>query len=191
MKKLLTLITPVLVIFGSTSGLAQDEACDFTCLAGIARQYMAEVYRDNPSIQAARATANDVVIREFSNLPWGNRVSFTENNVVMMIGEVFWGAARGDYTELLVLADENTGNVIWFGITEEHEQAAYHAMRLKIEGSKITEVETYLGREGRPDFFAPTTDYAVNSIFSETVPRNQRSNRQGMMELVNSYLETK
>jgi len=191
MKKLLTLITPVLVIFGSTSGLAQDEACDSTCLAGIARQYMAEVYRDNPSIQAARATANDVVIREFSNLPWGNRVSFTENNVVMMIGEGFWGAARGDYTELLVLADEKTGNVIWFGITEEHEQAAYHAMRLKIEVSKITEVETYLGREGTPDFFAPTTDYAVNSIFSETVPRNQRSNRQGMMELVNSYLETK
>ncbi len=191
MKKLLTLITPVLVIFGSISGLAQDEACDSTCLAGIARQYMAEVYRDNPSIQAARATANDVVIREFSSLPWGDRVSFTENNVAMMIGEGFWGAARGDYTELLVLADENTGNVIWFGITEEHEQAAYHAMRLKIEGSKITEVETYLGREGTPDFFAPTTDYAVNSIFSETVPRNQRSNRQGMMELVNSYLETK
>ncbi len=191
MKKLLTLITPVLVIFGSISGLAQDEACDSTCLAGIARQYMAEVYRDNPSIQAARATANDVVIREFSSLPWGDRVSFTENNVAMMIGEGFWGAARGDYTELLVLADENTGNVVWFGITEEHEQAAYHAMRLKIEGSKITEVETYLGREGTPDFFAPTTDYAVNSIFSETVPRNQRSNRQGMMELVNSYLETK
>ncbi len=191
MKKLLTLITPVLVIFGSISGLAQDEACDSPCLAGIARQYMAEVYRDNPSIQAARATANDVVIREFSSLPWGDRVSFTENNVAMMIGEGFWGAARGDYTELLVLADENTGNVIWFGITEEHEQAAYHAMRLKIEGSKITEVETYLGREGTPDFFAPTTDYAVNSIFSETVPRNQRSNRQGMIKLVNSYLETK
>lgn len=191
MKKLLTLITPVLVIFGSISGLAQDEACDSTCLAGIARQYMAEVYRDNPSIQAARATANDVVIREFSSLPWGDRVRFTENNVAMMIGEGFWGAARGDYTELLVLTDENTGNVVWFGITEEHEQAAYHAMRLKIEGSKITEVETYLGREGTPDFFAPTTDYAVNSIFSETVPRNQRSNRQGMMELVNSYLETK
>ncbi len=191
MKKLLTLITPVLVIFGSISGLAQDEACNSTCLAGIARQYMAEVYRDNPSIQAARATANDVVIREFSSLPWGDRVSFTENNVAMMIGEGFWGAARGDYTELLVLADENTGNVIWFGITEEHEQAAYHAMRLKIEGSKITEVETYLGREGTPDFFAPTTDYAVNSIFSETIPRNQRSNRQAMMELVNSYLETK
>jgi hypothetical protein len=191
MKKLLTLITPVLVIFGSISGLAQDEACNSTCLAGIARQYMAEVYRDNPSIQAARATANDVVIREFSSLPWGDRVRFTENNVAMMIGEGFWGAARGDYTELLVLADENTGNVVWFGITEEHEQAAYHAMRLKIEGSKITEVETYLGREGTPDFFAPTTDYAVNSIFSETVPRNQRSNRQGMMELVNSYLETK
>ncbi len=191
MKKILTLIAPVLIIFGSISGLAQDEACDSTCLAGMARQYMAEVYRDNPSIQAARATANDVVIREFSSLPWGDRVSFTENNVAMMIGEGFWGAARGDYTELLVLADENTGNVVWFGITEEHEQAAYHAMRLKIEGSKITEVETYLGREGTPDFFAPTTDYAVNSIFSETIPRNQRSNRQAMMELVNSYLETK
>jgi len=191
MKKLLTLIISVFVLFGCITGLAQDEACDSTCLVDIARQYMAEVYRENPSIQAARATANDVVLREFGSLPWEAQVSFTENNVAMMIGEGFWGAARGVYTELLVLADETTGNVVWYGITEEHEQAAYHGMRLKIEGAKITEVETYLGREGTPDFFASTTDYAVNSIFSETLPRNQRSNRQGMMEIANGYLETK
>ncbi len=90
-----------------------------------------------------------------------------------------------------MLTDENTGNVVWFGITEEHEQAAYHAMRLKIGGIKDYRSGNLFRPRGTPDFFAPTTDYAVNSIFSETVPRNQRSNRQGMMELVNSYLETK
>ena len=178
-------------LLGSTQTFAQTSECDESCLADIARQYMAEVYRENPSIKAARQTANDVVIRDYSALPWGDQVRFTENNVAMMIGEGFWGAARGGMEELLVLADETTGNVLWYGITEEHEQAAYHGMRLKVVDSRITEVETYFGREGTPDLFAGTENYSLDSIFTETLPEDQRRTRQRMTVIANGYLETK
>lgn len=178
-------------LLGSTQTIAQNRECDESCLSDIARQYMAEVYRENPSIEAARQTANDVVIRDYSALPWGEQVRFTENNVAMMIGEGFWGAARGDMEELLVLADEATGNVLWYGITEEHEQAAYHGMRLKVVDRRITEVETYFGREGTPDLFAGTENYSLDSIFTEALPEDQRRTRQRMTVIANGYLETK
>ena len=170
---------------------AQAPACDANCLTDIARRYMAEVYRDNPSIEAARQTANDVVRRDFSALPWAPRVRFTENNVAMMIGEGFWGAARGGVQELLVLPDAATGNVIWFGITEEHEQPAYQGMRLKVEDGRISEVETYFGREGTPDLFAPTADYRLSPVFSQELPTDQRRERDRMIAIANGYLATK
>jgi len=173
------------------SASAQENTCDADCMTGLARQYMAEVYKDNPSIDAARQTANDVVRRDFSALPWGDAVRFTENNVAMMIGEGFWGAARGKMTELLVLADESSGNVIWYGITEEHEQAAYQGMRLKVVDGKITDVETYFGREGTPDLFAATNGYNLNPMFSQSLPASQRRERNRMIAIANGYLESK
>lgn len=170
---------------------AQDVACNADCMATLARNYLAEVYKPNPTIAAARQYANDVVPRDFSALPWGREVRFTENNVAMMIGEGFWGAARGDMRELLVLADETTGNVLWYGITEEHEQAAYHGMRLKVEGGMITEVETYFGREGTPDLFAPVADYRLDPVFGETLPRGERRNRNRMIAIVDAYFDSK
>lgn len=191
--KLMTLValTAGIALQFSQPAKAQDAQCDNACLVELARQYMAEVYKDNPSIEAARATANDVVRRDFSALPWGERVRFTENNVAMMIGEGFWGAARGSYTELLVLPDATTGNVIWYGITEEHEQAAYHGMRLKVEDRKITDVETYFGREGTPDLFAATANYSPSATFTQSLPMDQRRDRQRMTVIVNGYLASK
>jgi hypothetical protein len=187
------LIAPILFagLLPLSGAFAQQANCDEACLTDIARQYMAEVYRDNPTNQAARENSFDVVPRDFSRLPWGPRVRFTENNVAMMIGEGFWGAARGDYNELLVLPDAATGNVIWFGITEEHEQAAYQGMRLKVENRQITEVETYFGREGTPDLFAPTQNYTVDPAFTQTLPADQRRTRQRLTVIVNGYLASK
>lgn len=170
---------------------AQEASCDDACLVDMARRYMDEVYTVDASIEAAREYANDVVPRDFSALPWGPRVRFTENNVAMMIGEGFWGAARGDRRELLVLPDATTGNVIWYGITEEHEQAAYQGMRLKVEDGRISEVETYFGREGTPDLFAQTAGYQIDPVLTRRLPENQRRGRDRMIAIANGYLASK
>jgi len=186
-----SLVTLFATLIQPLTASGQEQSCNRHCLEDLARQYMEEAYRDNPSIQAARQTANDVVPRDYSVLPWGPRVRFTENNVAMMIGEGFWGAARGDMKELLVLSDETTGNVLWYGITEEHEQAAWHAMRLKAVDGRISEVETWFGREGTPDLFASTKGYRLDPIFSQTLPLDQRRDRQRLTVIVNGYLSSK
>jgi hypothetical protein len=190
-KAFLAMVSVAGLMQCSQVATAQDVACNEACMVDIARRYMTEVYRENPSVQAAREFANDVVIRDFSALPWGQQVRFTENNVAMMIGEGFWGAARGDMRELLVLPDTVTGNVLWYGITEEHEQSAYHGMRLKIEDSRITEVETYFGREGTPDLFAATANYTIDPVFTQPLPDRQRRDRERLTVIVNGYLSSK
>ena len=42
----------------------------------------------------------------------------------------------------MTVADTRTGNAAWFGTVEEHGEPAYYAMRLRIRGGMITEVET-------------------------------------------------
>ncbi len=168
-----TLAASLLVLF-SVSTRAQPPVCDESCLVGIAQQYL-----------------RDVVRQDSSQLPWGERVRYTENNVAMMIGDGFWGAGPGTLGDGLMLPDATTGNVVWFGITTEHGQAAYHGLRLKIENRQITEVESYLGREGEPEVFAKVDGYVRDTAFGESVPAAQRRSREQMQALVDSYFNSK
>lgn len=153
---------------------AQTPGCNNECLTDIARQYL-----------------QDVVKQDFSRLPWGDRVRYTENNVAMMIGDGFWGAGPGTQGEGLFLADASTGNIVWLGITTEHGQAAYHGLRLQITDRQITEVESYLGREGTPEIFAKVETYTRDRRFTENVPANQRISRERMIALVDGYFNSK
>lgn len=165
---------PVLLFFVASSVQAQVADCDENCLVGIARQYM-----------------EDVVAQDWSTLPWADRVRFTENNVAMMIGDGFWGAVSIARDNAFTLADTQTGNVLWFGITEEHGQAAYYGMRLQVEQGQITEVETYLGREGVPNLFSPIGNYQSHTMFSQELRGEQQRPRERMIALVDGYFNTK
>ena len=131
----------------------------------------------------------DVATQDWSKLPWANPVRYTENNVAMMIGDGFWGAGPTTGDNPLILADESSGNVIWYGRTAEHGQLAYHGLRLKIDGGKISEVESYLGREGTPDLFAPLAGYTLHGDFSTNVANP--ASRTDLTALVESYFDTK
>lgn len=174
MKSMKQLIgVSLLLAAGPGTVQAQAPDCDAQCLTGIARQYM-----------------QDVVQQDWSELPWGERVRYTENNVAMMIGDGFWGAGPSTVGEGIYLPDPQSGNVVWWGITGEHGQAAYHGLRLKVENRAITEVESYVGREGTPDLFAPVTDYRTDSAFTSTIPAAQRSPRERMVALVDGWFNS-
>jgi len=165
-----------ILVFGmlANTTLAQAPACDSNCLTDLARQYMA-----------------DVATQDYSGLPWADRVRYTENNVGMQIGDGFWGAGPGTLGEGLILSDPASGNVVWYGLTTEHGQAAYHALRLKVRGREISEVESYLGREGTPDLFAKVDSFTLSGVFSQSIPADARSARERMVALVDGYFNTK
>ena len=148
----------ILLAFLAMSTTAQAQSsCNATCMTNIAKQYM-----------------SDVVSQDWSKLPWAQQVRYSENNVGMMIGDGFWGAGPGTSNAPYMLADEITGNVLWYGITTEHGQAAYHALRLKISAGRISEVESYLGREGTPDQFAPVDSWKLDASFSSNMSANSQ-----------------
>lgn len=165
-------VSLLLSAFALSGTVHAQNACDAACMTDIAKQYM-----------------TDVATQDWSRLPWAERVRYTENNVAMMIGDGFWGAGPTSGDEALILADESTGNVIWYGSTAEHGQFAYHALRLKVEGGRISEVESYLGREGTPDLFAPVAGYAPASAFTANV--NAAASRDALIAVVDAYFDTK
>lgn len=167
-------LVSALGLFLHASVQAQAPSCNARCLTDIAQQYM-----------------KDVVTKDFSKLPWGDTVRFTENNVAMMIGEGYWGAGPGVMGNGIVLPDPTTGNVVWYGITTEHGQAAYHALRLKVANKAITEVESYFGREGTPDLFAPVTSYRVSEDFTKSLRANERTARDRMTALVDGWFNSR
>lgn len=153
------------------STVVSAQECSEACMMEIAQQYLRDASAQDPSM-----------------LPWADRVRYTENNVAMMIGDGFWGAGPAVRTGIMV-ADEDTGNVVWLGITSEHGQEAYHGLRLHIKDGLIDEVESYLGREGTPDLFAATADYRINPGF--TSDNDRRQNRRRLIGIVDDYFDSK
>ncbi|MDT8399858.1 MAG: hypothetical protein RQ899_14725, partial [Pseudomonadales bacterium] len=153
---------------------AQEELCDSACLKGIAADYMAAL-----------------VAKDWSTLPWGDKVSFSENAVAMMIGEGLWGPDVSIEGIPFIAADPVSGNAVWFGVVTEHGQAAYYGMRLQVENRRITQVETLLGREGTPGTFTAPEHYAVAAEFSDTLPIEARRPRERLIALVDGYFGSK
>lgn len=151
---------------------AQEPACNRECLADLSAQY-----RDA------------LLARNGSDLPWAERVRFTENDVALMIGDGLWGTA----TKLepgFTLADPATRNVLWLGVVEEHGDSAYLALRLGAKGREIAEVESIVGRAGTPGPYAPSSGYRLDAVFDEPLPRDQRLPRARMIALVDGYYDT-
>lgn len=163
-------------LLAAASSLAQAQmpACDNACLTDIAKAYL-----------------RDVAKQDSTRLPWADKVRYTENNVAMMIGDGFWGAGPGILDNGLILPDALTGNVVWYGISTEHGQAAYHGLRLKVIGKQISEVESILGREGTPEVFAKTDGFKIDPAFTTKVPAAQRRSREQLIALVDGYFNSK
>ncbi len=156
----------------TTTAAAPAMTCDANCLTAIATQYM-----------------TDVATQDWSKLPWATQVRYTENNVGMMIGDGFWGAGPTAGDNPLILTDASTGEVVWYGRTAEHGQFAYHGLRLKVADGKISEVESYLGREGTPDLFSAIDAYTLHADFSADVATP--ANRAALVALVEGYFDSK
>ncbi len=107
------------------------------CLIGFTNRYMDALAHKDPS-----------------RIPLAPDVRFTENDVQMPIGEEgIWGTISTVSPNAMTAADMRTGNAAWFGTVEEHGEPAYYAMRLRIRGGMITEVETVIER--KPGLPAP------------------------------------
>jgi hypothetical protein len=157
----------------SPAAVAQAPTCDRSCLENLAAQYMAALVAHEPS-----------------KLPWADRVRFTENEVSLMIGDGAWGTVTKITASPYVVADAESGNVLWYGSVDEHVQPAYFGVRRGTESGKIAEVESVVGREGTPMPFEKPEGYALDAEYSSRLPADERVPRARLVALADGYYNT-
>ncbi|MGB6451473.1 MAG: hypothetical protein WBE92_12040 [Steroidobacteraceae bacterium] len=171
----LTCVWAAVAVGGAARAAGTAPSCDRACLTGILDQYLAGLVAHDPS-----------------RVPFATKVKFTENNVQLRIGDGLWGTVSGiRHDSDLSFADPADGEVGYYGVVEEHGNPAYIALRLKVAGRKITEVESIVCRKG--DGPGPTANFGAlrhDPSFSETEPAKARSSRAQLIALANGYFST-
>ncbi len=152
---------------------ASSSTCGRKCLYGCLDQYLKALAAKNPS-----------------RLPLAANVKFSENNVFMKVGDGLWNTITALGSGGVQLADVPDGEVGYLGVVQEINAKSLYAMRMKVSGGKITQIETVVARP-TSTFPQPALDhFAKRHWFEGMLPPNERSPRSKMIHLVEGYFDT-
>jgi len=138
---------------------AQAEICDRSCLDGFMDKFLASMKAHDPSL-----------------LPMTNNVKFTENTITLKPGQGLWVSLTDVTTYTIHLADPQTSQAGFLGRVLEWGKPLYIAVRLKVKGNKVSEIEVIAERDapfGNTTISTPRPDFSVPLKPSERVPRAQ------------------
>ena len=155
------------------AAVAAPAQCGRTCLYQVLDRYLAALKAKDPS-----------------RAPFAAQVRTSENNVALKVGDGLWGTITGLGDYQLKFADPQTGGIGFYGVVQEAQTASPFAVRLKVAGGRITEVETVVARPqdaGIP--FVNANEAAVPEL-EEMLAPDQRSSRARMIALANGYFDT-
>ena len=169
--------TLALALPAAAATAAKAPACDRACLESFADRYMVALGK-----------------HDTRGLPWASFVKFTENNVALEIGDGAWGTVTevlGGPTVLKV-ADPKTGNVAWWGAIRERDTESTYAMRMKVVGGKIAEVETTIARKINTGggFNVDVSKLRHDPLWTEAVPAAKRMTREKLITYADGYFST-
>jgi hypothetical protein len=158
---------------GPTSSASGSVApnCDRACLEGLMNQYLDAMVAHDPSRVSATPNAK-----------------FTEDDVVLKLGEGLWGTASGRGTYKEYFDDPEAGQVAFFGTMKENGHGIALALRLKIEDRHVSEAESVVVRNPRT-FDMMEKAGAPDPVLLETVPTSDRLSRNQLTAITNGYFE--
>jgi hypothetical protein len=130
--------------------------------------------------------------RQPAQLPWTSNARYTENNVVLEIGDGFWGTASavGTAAQGVKFADPARGQVAYFGAMEERGDSVYVAVRLRIEAGRVAEAETIVNRKSETGARGDPARLRHDPELVETVAPAERVAAGRMIDLANGYFST-
>jgi hypothetical protein len=159
---------PVLLAVEAT----REPACSRGCLLEFTNQYLEAMLAHNP---AALRVSPDL--------------KATENGKLLKLGDGLWKTAKG-IPFRQAFADPPTGQAGFFGVVaEESGERALFVLRLRVRRRDIREVETLVARKGAHNLFNPEALTAPNPIFDATVADPDRTAREGLIGVANSYFD--
>jgi hypothetical protein len=157
------------------SAAAQPVACDRDCLEGFVDRYLDALVRHDPRAVPIAAAAR-----------------YTENGQRLNVGDGLWRSVKAKGKYRLFVSDVEAQQAAFIGTLEEHNADAtlgtpvLIALRLKIAGNEISEVEQFIARNadaakrvealGRP-----------RPAFTEAVPQAARMSRADLITTANKY----
>jgi len=148
--------------------------CDRACLYDIADRYF-----------------DAMVKKDLSRAPVSPHVKFSENGVLLQVGDGLWNTISGIRGYDLKIADPEEGQVAVIEVVEEHGVPGIIAARFKVENELITEVETVLSRSIDTSPFPNIEGYEEpHPLWSETVPAARRNQRARMISVADGYFDT-
>jgi len=139
------------------------------------------------------------------SLPLADDFRYTENGIPVTPGEGLWKTVVDLREYGLFLADPSTRQAGWFGALDEYGRFTMLALRLKLKGGLISELETIIARpEMRPAgegfnrdvstmFMAPLLIDLNSNAFNRPAPALVRqvatASRNDLTEIVNRYFQ--
>ena len=159
-------------LVGSLPLAAQSTAdCDRACLAGVMTAYL-----------------DSLVAHDLKKAPLAANVRFTEDAKELRVGEGLWKTAtklRPFRTDFL---DATTGTAATHAVVEENGMPVLLAARLKVDGRRITEVETIVVRSQQEGaLFAPDALAQPSPEMVAPPPASARMPRDAMVEIALRY----
>ncbi|HUQ50884.1 MAG TPA: hypothetical protein VM692_01605 [Gammaproteobacteria bacterium] len=176
MAFVIRVIASALLLASIAGGVtAQAPACDRRCLEGWIDRYLDALVKHDAKAVPLAATAR-----------------YTENGQRLSVGDGLWRSVKAKGKYRLVVADTEAQQVAMIGTLEEQNAdpemgtPAVVALRLKIVGSEIAEVEQFIARNidaakriealGRP-----------HPLFTQPIPEAERMSRADLIATANKY----
>jgi hypothetical protein len=179
--KVITFATGVAALFAmvcvltSVSRVVQaaplQDQCDRACMKGILDEYLVALVKHDDN-----------------GLPLASDVKFTENTAKLQVGDGLWVGASELPTFRIYGIDPVTGQAAIFCVMKEFNKPVLVAIRLRIQGGKINQIEHIVRRDPRPEGLPNLVTPRPGLV--EDVPPAERTPRADMLRIGDAYFDT-
>jgi hypothetical protein len=165
------LLAGVLFLAGATGAPgAETNKCDRECLQGLMDGYLAALLAHDPS--------------RLSTAP---KVRFTENTNRMALGDGLWQTVDGLGTYKLYIEDPSSGQVAFYGTVKENGLTALLGVRLRVQGRRLSEIETMVVRQATGIHGAFDELKSAEPFWEQAVPPGSRASREQLIHAADQY----
>lgn len=151
--------------------------CSAACMEKIAHEYLVAYGKHDPSLA-----------------PIAGNVRYSENDVEMAFPDGSWDTVTQELGSPVIASDPTTGNAGIYTAIMQHDIPGYLAVRLKVVGGRITEIEHILSTKRNlsspPTPFGDIHTFKPDPDLERIVPPAERVARSEMIRLADGYFST-